>query len=255
MSSSGRTAPKSPCCNLDDLKAHQLPAGGVCRPRNLALGIIRHGLPRPVASIRNLPAGLEKAQAQISASGATCISGSLVDKMEVGFRVVSGQWNCMHRMIATGRNLPVSSRSREWPLSALPRRWLIRPEGPESTLLRRSGRPTRRAALGLSRDVAPLAAKGDLPDPHVADSASARSRLPWKRAARMPSNHVRDARDGRRDGRAFRSDLRRARPGSRKKPTPGNPVICHNAKRRRSRQKRGAALTNQREGARHWLNQ
>jgi hypothetical protein len=47
-------------------------------------------------------------------------------------------------------------------------------QGRLATLPRRSGRPTRRAALGPSRDVPPLAAKGDLPDPHVADSASAR---------------------------------------------------------------------------------
>jgi hypothetical protein len=57
---------------------------------------------------------------------------------------------------------------------AIPSLRCVAAKGPLSTLPRHSGRPTRRAALGPSRDVAPLAAKGDLPDPHVADSASAR---------------------------------------------------------------------------------
>jgi hypothetical protein len=61
--------------------------------------------------------------------------------------------------------------------------------------------------LGPSRDVAPLAAKGDLPDPHVADSASARRvrrrlrRAPASKATsrglladlgRLPEKHLQD---------------------------------------------------------------
>jgi hypothetical protein len=77
-------------------------------------------------------------------------------------------------------NLPIPGREREGLESALPRRWLIRPEGPESTLWRtfiadlRDKVAAKLTTMLTSRDVVRRIAAHCAPSPTAAHSASGR---------------------------------------------------------------------------------